>query len=80
MYLRHLKEHMEIPRDVGEMSPEELMFYYFRMYDADQNTKGRPIQINIISKPHTSELNIYKRSDEYDLLNYRQRFILLDLP
>ena len=30
---------MEIPRDVSQMSAEELMFYYFRMYDVDLNTK-----------------------------------------
>ena len=36
---------MEIPRDVGEMSSEELMFYYFKMYDADQNTKGQTIKL-----------------------------------
>ena len=35
----HLQEHMEIPRDVSQMSAEELMFYYFRMYDVDLNTK-----------------------------------------
>ena len=35
---------MEIPRDVREMSAEELMFYYFKMYDADQNTKGLAIK------------------------------------
>ena len=44
---------MEIPRDVSEMSSEELMFYYFRMYDADQNTKGRPIKISRILKQPT---------------------------
>ena len=36
---RHLQEHMEIPRDVKEMSSEELLFHYFRMYDSDQNAK-----------------------------------------
>ena len=45
---------MEIPRDVREMSSEELMFYYFKMYDADQNTKGRPIKILEILKPGDS--------------------------
>ena len=36
---------MEIPRDVSEMSPEELMFHYFKMYDADQNTKERTVNL-----------------------------------
>ena len=53
LYLRHLQEHMEIPRDVREMSSEELMFYYFKMYDADQNTKGRPIKLLGILKLRT---------------------------
>ena len=35
----HMKEHMDIPRDVTSMSEEELMFHYFRMHDVDLNGK-----------------------------------------
>ena len=35
----HVREHMEVPLDVKDMSDQELQFHYFKMHDADGNNK-----------------------------------------
>ena len=35
----HLQEHMDVPRDVNDMSQDELLFHYFKMMDVDKNAR-----------------------------------------
>lgn len=35
----HIAEHMEIPIDTSKLSEQELQFHYFKMHDADNNSK-----------------------------------------
>ena len=37
--MRHVQQHLEIPLDTAAMSTEELLFYYFKMMDTDQDAK-----------------------------------------
>ena len=38
--LRHVQQHLEVPGlDTAAMSTEELLFYYFKMMDTDQDAK-----------------------------------------
>ena len=38
-FYRHIQEHIGIPMDTSQMSQNELLFHFFKMHDADNNSK-----------------------------------------